>query len=260
VTDPNPPGDMKRAFTAAELARIQHAIAHAETLADLFTAVITGVYDTLLAGIGLSLAEQPEPLAPGRFAIPANQWQDIVAAAVDRSQAFGGAALLAVELADRMPDSYPDPHAPVPARPRVDHRPAALTLRVDRAAVDVIANCTQRLDALADRYGTTSRLYLDAAASWQRCGNAVLSFGGGREVDITRDGDLSLLVSTPTLLYAILFHPLARRCIVPGCGAVIADDATATADTDTVGGVERHAHVPNYPLDGPIPGTWWPHS
>ena len=84
--------------------------------------------------------------------------------------------------------------------------------------------------------------------------------GFGAHTRVSRDGDLSLFVSTASGLdLGVIFHGQHRRCTNPACGALITDDSAASPFSST-STVLDHEHTPSYPLSAPRPGTWSFHS
>lgn len=94
--------------------------------------------------------------------------------------------------------------------------------------------------------------------SWQAQLSRLFSMSLGSAARVSRDDDLSLLVTTSTgFTYGLIFHPAHRRCLRPGCTAVLPDDGTpSTAGPACPDG----QHQPSFPLDGVKPGTWSFHS
>jgi hypothetical protein len=254
---------VRRALTEAELTAVIGRIDAADSTAGLLAAVISAVYDTLLAERGLTLKTLPHGrrLDPRQFHIPASQWHAIAGAVTDRAAAWGTGPELAIELINVLPSSYDDPAAPVPDTPRPDRRPDLLHLAVSRDAVDVIAAATRHVQALATHYGPASQEHLTASSSWLAALSRLLSLGFGADTRVHRDGHLSLLVTTGSgFTYGLIFHGATRRCTAgDGCTATIADDGTAHAPWSTAV-LADHVHQPSFPLDAPQPGSWSFHS
>jgi hypothetical protein len=254
---------VRRALTETELTSVRTAIGGASSAAGILAAALQALFAALLAPLGESLADYSagRRLDPADFAIPQAQWEAIAQDCMARADAYGSRTQIAMELASIMPASYHDASVTVPPALEVDHRPCEHVLTVSREATDVIAAATRRCAELARHFGDTSREYRHAARSWQHNLAQVFSMTFGAQTRISRDGDLSLLVSSSTgFTYGIIFHPDRRRCTRPGCKAIIRDsgDAWTYAPDDPVcaGG----DHVPSYPLDAPQPGTWSFHS
>lgn len=254
---------VRRALTDAEMTAIRAATDGAGSAAEILTAAVHAVFTALLAPLGESLAgySADRRLDPAAFAIPQAQWEAIAADCLARADAYGGRMLVAMELINAMPASYDDPSVTVTPTPAVDHRPYEHVLTVSREATDVIAAATRHCAELGRHFGTSSREYQDAAWSWQHNLTRMFSMAFGAQTRISRDGDLSLLVSSATgFTYGIIFHPDRRRCTRPGCKAVINDDGHAwTYLPDDPACPDGH-HTPSYPLDAPQPGTWSFHS
>ena len=254
---------VRRALTEPELTAIIGRIDAADSTADLLAAVISSVYDTLLADSGLTLKTLPDghQLDPRQFHIPTSQWQAITGAVTDRAAAWGTGPELAMELINVLPSSYDDPAAPVPDTPRTDRRPDLLHLAVSRDAVDVIAAATRHVQALATHYGPASAEHLTASSSWLAALSRLLSLGFGADTRVHRDGHLSLLVTTGSgFTYGLIFHGATRRCTAgDSCTATIAEDGTAHALWSTAV-LADHVHRPSFPLDAPRPGSWSFHS
>lgn len=263
MNDPTTPDPgVRRPLTVVELDRIHTAITTADTTATLATAVIETVFDALLSDSGRQLADfGPDRLLdPGRYAIPASQWQAITTAATNRATAWGTAASVGLDLVNRLPDPYDDPATPGPGWAHHEHRPAELDLRLDRDATDVITATQTHLAALAGQYGPASARYLDALRSWNAAVGLLLRLDLGSPVQVHRDGPLSLLVTAPGLTYAVVFHGQPRHCTLPGCGILLPEQPNPTAPHDNRhdnGGCE---HRPSYPYGGAQPGTWTIHS
>jgi hypothetical protein len=252
----------RRVLTTAELDAILDAVAAASSTADTVCRALTGVYDALLADLGLSLADvtADNRIDPRAHAIPTAQWSAIVDAVTERAAEWGTGAELGLALVDRMPSHYPHPAVTVTPRLRTDRRPPLHTLDVTKEAVDVIAACDSHIRRLADFYGPASPIHLDALTSWHSHLARLFSMGLGAYTTISRDGDLSLFVSSASgLVFGLIFHGARRRCTDPDCGAFLADDGTATGHTSGAS-VREHPHLASYPLDGPRPGTWAFHS
>jgi hypothetical protein len=254
---------VRRAYTGSELTAILGRVDAAESTGDLLAAVITAVYDTLLADRGLTLTSLPDGhrVDPRQFQIPTSQWEAICGAVTDRAAAWGTGPELAMELVNVLPSTYDDPAAPVPDLPRVDRRPDLLNLSVSRDAVDVIAAATRHVQALAAYYGPASPQHLTAITSWANALSRLLSLGFGADTRVHRDGVLSLLVNTGSgFTYGLIFHGETRCCTAgDGCTATIADDGTAHPRWS--GAVlADHVHQPSFPLGAPEPGSWSLHS
>lgn len=255
------PHPVRRALTPAELDTVLAGIAAAASPEDLVRRVRWNVLTPLLKDAGHS----PESLDPDHpiglyeLAIPATQWQGIMAAAVDRAGEWGAAPVV-FDLIGIAPATYEDPDVPVPDVPTVDHRPPVLDLHISREASDVIAACEAHLNALGQHYGTQSAVYQTALTGWHRNLILLMVMGLGADTHITALDTRSLLVRTASgLAYGIVFHPEHRRCTLDGCAAVIDDDGTAhPAGPDTP--VADHQHQPSYPLRAPQPGRWMAHS
>ena len=157
-----------------------------------------------------------------------------------------------------MPSAYDDPRVPAPTVEHVDYRPHVHRLEVTREAVDAITACHQRIQALGGHFGWESTYCLDAARTWLHLLGGLFAMSLGAQTRVTRDGPLSLYVTTGGgLVYGIIFHPTTRRCTVSGCPTTIADDGTAD---DRGQPTHQGPHQPAYPLDAPQPGQWTFHS
>jgi hypothetical protein len=259
VSQPVPP-PVRQVIADADLATIVTAISAASSTREAVGAAITTTFTILLAAHGETLASygQERPLDPSRFAIPAAQWEAITGACLARADAFGGRACASMDLVNLMPASYPDPAVTVTMPPPADQRPPEYTLTVTRQAADVIAAASARCADLALSYGSRSRQHADALMSWERQLARLFLITLGAAARVTREDDLSLLVTTSSgYAYGLIFHPARRTCTVPGCTATIASDGTARAHGNTCPDGE---HQPSYPLDAPEPGTWTFHS
>jgi hypothetical protein len=252
----------RRALTAAEMQTLLAAISNATSTADLLTVAMVDLFTILLADQGTTLADftPTDRLDPSRYAIPTVQWTALSAAIIDRAAQWGTGAELALELSSTKPATYDDPTAAVPAAPPVDYRPQVYTLELSREAIDAIAAADAHIHALATHCGRDSDTYLDALESWHTQLSHLFALGLGAHTRISRDGKLSLLVHTGSgVVCAVVFHGQHRRCTDPACGALIAEDGTASANTRT-STVLNHEHTPTYPLGAPRPGTWSFHS
>jgi hypothetical protein len=262
VTD-TPAYRVRRALSPTELTAILDAAQTANDTKQLLTAVFEGVFTPLLTTVGESLTDY----GPGHkldvceYAIPAAQWAAIADACQQRADAFGTRADVALALADLMPASYEDPTITVAARPAIDHRPYEHMLSVSREACDEIAAASTRCDQLGAFFGVDSAQYLTAVRSWQRGICAVFGMTFGATTRISREGPLSLRIHPSSgYVYALIFHPQARVCTNPGCGAVIDDDGHAHPPRTGATPCAPGQHHPSYPLQAPQPGTWSLHS
>jgi hypothetical protein len=252
-----------RPLTEPELVNILSAIDAADSTRDVYAAVVAGVYDALLADTGRSTATlaDGEKLDPSAFEIPSSQWQAVAQAAVGRAAQWGTGAALALQLVNVMPSAYDDPTAVVPVLDLPDRRPYVHELHVSRDAADVIAAASAHVQALADFFGYGSQQHRRAERSWLPRLTQLFSLGMGADTQISRDGELSLLVYTGSgYLYGLFFHADARRCVAgDGCTAVIDDTGTAhVPHSSSV--LADHEHVPAFPIDAPRPGQWSVHS
>lgn len=250
----------RRALTNDEMTRITTTIAAADSTAKAVAATVTGTMAALLAPLGETLDNysSERPLDPSRFAIPTAQWHAICEACLARADAFGGRVQASIALINMMPGSYDDPSVTVTTAPLPDQRPYEYALTVTREATDVIAAASARCAELERYYGSESREHLDAIRSWEQQLTRLFSMALGASARVSRDSDLSLLVTTSTgFTYGIIFHPDRRRCTVAGCTALIADDGTTRAHGPAC---PDENHTPSYPLDAPQPGTWSFHS
>jgi hypothetical protein len=254
---------VQRALTGAELTAITTAIGAAGSASEILTAVLRTVFGTLLAPLGESLDDYGpgRQLDPGQFAIPQPQWEAISHACIARAGAFGRQAHMAIELINVMPCAYDDPDAVVPSAPAADQRPYEHVLTVTREAADVIAACARRCADLGGYFGEDSAEYREAARSWLGNLSHVFSMAFGARTRVTRDADLSLLVTCDSgFVYGIIFHPVRRRCTQPGCKAVINDDGSTWTYMPDDPACPDGQHIPCYPLDAPAPGSWSFHS
>lgn len=259
MTTANPTYRVQRALTEPELRVIIAGIEQASTSTELLGAALRNILNPLLADIGLSLDDfdADHRLRPTDYAIPTSQWDALTEAITNRATDWGGSIQVGLELINLGPGTYDDPLAPAPPIAITDRRPAEHLLHLTRDAVDTIGACTRHLADLGSFYGPHSDIYHEALASWHRCLTGVFGMSFGGETHITVDGNLSLLVTCASgFVYAIIFHGHQRHCTVTGCGAAIHDDGT----TDQPPAPDGHEHRPDYPLDGPQPGTWSLHS
>jgi hypothetical protein len=254
---------VRRALSHSELTATLDAVQVAGSTKEILAAVVQGVFGPLLKTVEESLADYgpDRTLDPDVFAIPAAQWAAIADACHARADAFGTRTEIALALADLMPVSYDDPTVTVALRPTIDHRPHEHVLTVSREATDEIAAVSKRCEQLGTYFGGDSPQYLDAVRTWQRGMCTVFSMTFGAATTITRHGPMSLLINSSSgYIYALVFHPDARVCTNPGCGAVIDDNGDAhapgTGTTPCPGG----RHRPSYPKDAPRPGIWQLHS
>ncbi len=252
---------VRRALSPEELTSVLDAVQTAGSAKEILAAAVEGVFTALLNTVGESLAGYgpDRRLNPREYAIPAVQWAAIADACHQRADAFGSRVEVAVALADLMPGTYED--TTVPARPVIDHRPYEHMLTVSRDATDEIAAACARCDQLGAYFGVDSSYYLNAVRTWQRAISSVFSMVHGATTRISRDGPLSLLVHTSSgFTYAVIFHPEPRRCINPGCNALINDAGDAYPPSSDAPCCPDDRHRPSYPLDAPQPGTWSVHS
>jgi hypothetical protein len=253
---------VRQALSPGELTATLDAIQAARDTKQILTAAFEGVFTALLNTVSESLADYGpgRRLDVGQYAIPATQWASIAEACQQRADAFGTRAEVALALADIMPASYDDPAIGVTDRPAIDHRPYEHMLSVSREATDEIAAASTRCDQLGAYFGVESPRYLDAVRTWQRGISTVFSMAFGATTQITRDGPLSLLITSTGHTYALIFHPDPRVCTNRGCGAVIDDNGNAHPPRTGTAPCPDGQHHPAYPLDAPQPGTWSLHS
>jgi hypothetical protein len=254
---------VRRPLTDPEMTTIRAAADAATSPPEILIAAVTTVFTALLEPLGETLADYgpARPLVPGAFAIPLVQWEYISEAALARADAFGGRMLLVMELIDRMPASYDDPTVTAAAAPVADQRPYEHVLTVSREAVDAIAAASRRCGELARYFGEDSRQHREALWSWETHLSRLFGMAFGAATSISRDGELSLLVSTqPGIVYGIIFHAERRHCTTGGCHAVINDDGVAWTYLPGDRVCADGQHVLSYPLDAPAPGTWSFHS
>lgn len=254
---------VRRALTTHELDQILSRIQETTSAEQLQHVTVAGLYDTLLADSGQSLASLPADLAvnPSEFAIPTTQWEAITATALNHANQWGAGPRIALGLINWAPSYYHDPTVAIPTLNLPERRPEHLGLHVARAATDTIADCQQHVAALGDYYGTDSPIYRQAAETLLQHVCRLFSMGFGATTQVHTDGltRLSLFVVTGSgFVYGIIFHPQRRRCTTKDCGAFIDDDGTVHARGATP--ADGHEHVPSYPLDAPTPGTWSVHS
>jgi hypothetical protein len=123
---------IRRALTIDEMTVILVRITAVEDLTQLLPTVVTAVYDTLLADLGLSLHALPkgQQLDPRQFLIPAQQW-DAISTAVTHRAAFAGGRP-SMSLVDLLPSTYDDPAAPVPDLTGTDQQPDGLEVSLTR--------------------------------------------------------------------------------------------------------------------------------
>jgi hypothetical protein len=144
-----------------------------------------------------------------------------------------------------------------------DARPYTHLLQVSREATDEIQRASNHVDELGRWYGEKSKEYLEAAASWQRQLSRLFSMSMGANTRVTRDGHLSLFVSTAGgFVYGLIWHGHRRTCINEGCYAVMNDDGTTWTYSSGYGTCEETntPHRPNRALEAPTPGSWSFHS
>ena len=250
---------VRRALTNTELDTIREQI-HGDAAGphELVEAVVTAVFDALLAGQGRTFRDHHDDALFDRssYAIPVSQWTAIVTTVTDRAYMWGAAASTGMDLAALLPGSYDDPTVPTPVLKPIDDNPHLRRLDISRDATATIASCQQHLIELADAYGTDSDHYRDAAASWSLQLTALISAPPGVHRVLHPDGPLSLYVSTDDAgHYGIVFEPIARYCTVAGCHAVTGADGQWQPSCPD-GAVIDHEHQPSHPADGPQPGRW----
>lgn len=254
---------VRRALTDTEMATIRAAVDTASSPSDILIAVVPAVFTALLEPLEETLADYSpvRPLDPGAFAIPQTQWEAISEACLARADAFGGRMPLVMELINIMPASYDDPTVAVSTAPVADQRPYQHVLTVSREATDVITAASRHCAALAQHFGADSREAREAVWSWQDQLARLFGMAFGAATHVSRDGELSLLVSTQAgIVHGIIFHREHRGCTVAGCQAVINDDGTAWTYLPDAPACADGQHVPSYPLDAPHPGAWSFHS
>ncbi|WP_280383640.1 hypothetical protein [Nocardia wallacei] len=258
---PDPVKEVRRALTNTEISALAEGIASATSMSELVDAAVRGLFDTLLADHGRRFDDfdRDTPLDPGRFAIPAIQWQALAGAVTSRADEWGAATTIGLELVNIWPSTFEDPTVPEPRLAVIDRRPHQFAIHVTRDAADEIAKCEHHLAALADYYGHTSTQYLDAMHSWHSLVVGLFATRRGADTTVTRDGRLSLSVSCDHLVYAAVFHGSRRHCTDPACHATASDDGSWHTPNDSVP-ILDHAHTPSYPLDAPQPGDWSFHS
>ncbi|GHJ45868.1 hypothetical protein Cs7R123_32100 [Catellatospora sp. TT07R-123] len=255
------PHQVSRALTAREISGLLDRIGAASSTGELASVTIRGLFNVLLDGTGRAFDDfdASNPLDPTRYAIPETQWSAVLDAVTRRAEQWGTGPQLALELINIMPGSYDDPTVPEPVLPQADYRPDVVEVRVSRSAADVITACEQHLHALARFYGERSERYLAALSSWHRHVAGLLTPGAGPQVTVSRDGGMSLYVSTGSLVYGVVFHGDKRSCATPGCAAIPTPER-AWRPAYPGAAVLDHEHQPDFPFDGPQPGTWSVHS
>ncbi len=256
---------VKRPLTSREIDTVLAAVNDTAATAELLTRALLNramraVFTALLAGTGTTWDDfdAEHRLDPAAFAIPTAQWQTIVEAITSRAQEWGTAVTLALDLINVMPSAYEDPNIAAPVVQTVDRRPYVHDMHITREAVDVIAACDAHVQALGACYGQDSQIYLDALHSWHHQLTLLFTMNMGADTHISKDGTLSLYVTTASgYVFGIIFHGHRRHCTVDGCGVTINDNGTTPAGTEPAAG---HQHAPSYPLDAPQPGQWSYHS
>jgi hypothetical protein len=257
------PYRVRRSLSTEEMIAIRQQIEAADSAAAIVTTVLSALFTALLTPLGEFLSDyhHDRKFDPAQFAIPKTQWAAISDACLSNADAYSARVDVALELVNLMPSTYEDPKASVPPARRVDQRPYEHVLRVSREATDTIATASHHCDQLAAYFGADSSQYHDAVRTWQHCVSRLFSMGLGADLQVTREDDLSLLVSSGNgFTYAIFFYPEARRCNRPGCTAVIDDDGRAHSYTADERFCAEGQHDPSYPLEAPQPGRWSLHS
>jgi hypothetical protein len=131
-------------------------------------------------------------------------------------------------------------------------------ITMNEYAVETAGSMYHHVQKLGTAYGETSKQYVEALASYARVTNTVFQSGFGPQMDVSRDGALSLLCIEGGFVFGIIWHEEKRHCTVEGCQAYLTEDAKAwTYSRDHV---MCDAHVPSFPYDAPAPGTWSTHS
>ena len=251
----------QRPLTCEELRHALQRISDAGSPAEVVGAAVFGALEPLLGDSGITVADlgPDQMINPSHYAIPGTQWGAICRAATARCRAWGAAAHIALDLVNKMPSAYDDPTVTVAEPALADYRPPEHHLHVTREACDVITACGAHIHSLGTHYGIGSAIYHEATTSWYPLLARLVDLSFGADTHIRRDGDLSLIVTSDTLTYGLLFHPWQRRCTLPGCPARIGEDGTAfTTYPQAV--LLEHDHDPSYPLDAPQPGRWSFHS
>ncbi len=140
-----------------------------------------------------------------------------------------------------------------------DTRPYNHVLTVGRSAVDTIAACNDHVEKLLAAYGPRHDYYLHAEQSLRRQLSKMFSMFFGGATTVSRDGELSLFISTgSSFVYGMIFHGIRRSCTNEGCHARINDDGTVWTYMPDYAVCD--SHVLSYPLDAPMPGSWSFHS
>jgi hypothetical protein len=200
---------VKRALTPAELDTILAAITNAHSTTQVLVSAMHATFDALLSDTGQSFEDfdADHRLDPGAFAIPTAQWKAIVQAITDRCQEWGTGPAMALDVINIMPSSYQDPDVPVPETAKADRRPHVHEMHVTREATDVIAACAHRVEELGNCFGRDSEEYLTALRSWSNVLSRLFDMGFGADTRVSKDGDLSLLVSCASgFVYGVIFH------------------------------------------------------
>ncbi|MEU7906400.1 hypothetical protein [Actinoplanes sp. NPDC049118] len=253
---------MRRPLTDAELHDVrQHLHGDADCPRALVDAVVTTVFDALLADSGQTLRDRSpgEGFDRSRYAIPVSQWTAIVMAVTDHAYAWDAAVSTGMVLAALMPAAYDDPAVPTPHLGTPDTHLHILRLDIGRGAAAMITACGNHLTALANAYGADSTRYRMAAISWVQQLIALLTSPPGARHVLHPDGPLSLYASTDDgYHYGIAFQPEPRRCTAVGCHAVTTDPGVGARWQPATPGafVGEHEHLPSYPFDAPQPGRW----
>jgi len=253
---------ISRPLTADEIKVVLAGIDSATSSSDLLHRAVSDIYTALLADTGTTFDSltAEHRLKATDYAIPSSQWQAIVKAITDRAAQWGTGAQLGLNLVNLMPSTYDDPDVPTPTIPTVDRRPDIHHLAVTREATDVTTACDAHVQSLGDHFGRESQIYLDAFTSWHHQLARLFSMTFGADTRISKDGPLSLFVSTGGgFVFGVLFHGAWRRCTTDGCAAVLGDHGMAYPPYSGAP-VMEHEHAPSYPLDAPQPGQWSFHS
>lgn len=115
------------------------------------------------------------------------------------------------------------------------------------------------VDQLGRAYGEEHKWTREAATSLAHVSSSIVGWGNVR---VTRDDTLSLFCQARGgFVFGIIFHGIARRCLVAGCTKYANDQGGlyhyGNRDQEQV---QLHRHRWLYPLDAPTPGSWSFHS
>jgi hypothetical protein len=134
---------------------------------------------------------------------------------------------------------------------------AVSVLTVHDMARDEINRMSLHVEKMYAYYGASHEWSRRADGSLRR---ALATLFGWGDLNVYRDGDLSLLCQSGSLTFGLIFHPVRRHCVREGCDMYANDDYTTWSYRRVDERTDCGDHEWLYPVDAPTPGDWSYHS